>query len=128
MRQIIRYIIAAVAVLAAASCAKPDSEFLHDDNTISSIWITPADDATRIIYGKIDTPEPGVILFEIPRASRPYFPDPTRLKVRAIVGYDASVSPSLLGAKDLSSDFRITVTANQTGESREYILRVQYLS
>lgn len=118
-----------MAAIAVSSCRKPGAEFLHTDNTISSIWITPADDATRIIYGQINEDvEPAEIVFEIPRTSRPYFPDLSRLKVKAIVGYDAFVSPSLLGIKDLTSDFHIFVTANQTGETREYVLSAKYLS
>ena len=129
MKDIVRYISVLAAIMIAGACAKPDTEFLHWDNTISSIWITPATDATRIVYGEIDdSVDPAVITFGIPRTSRPYFPDLSRLKVKAIVGYDAFVSPSLLGIKDLSSDFHITVTASQTGETKEYILRAKYLS
>lgn len=129
MKKILKYFFVTAAVLIAASCAKPEEEFLHTDNTITDIWITPVDDATRTIYGTIDdTVDPAVILFEIPRASRPFFPSLSELKVRAIVGYDAIITPSLLGIKDLSSDFSITVTATQTGESKEYILRARYLS
>lgn len=129
MKNIFKYIFVSMAAMAVCACAKPAEEFLHTDNKISSIWIIPATDATRIIYGEIDdSVEPAVITFGIPRTARPYFPDLSQLKVKAIVGYDAFVSPSLLGIKDLSSDFHITVTASQTGEVREYILRAEYLS
>lgn len=124
MIKLLKYFIVTLLTLTVVSCAKPAEEFLHTDNTISSIWITPADDATRIVYGDIDE-DTGLIVFDIPRTMRPYFPDSSRLKVRAIIGYDAVISPSLLGIKDLSSDLQITVTATQTGESRNYILRVQ---
>lgn len=127
MKKAFGYFIVFAVLLTTVSCAKPDEEYLHTDNTISSIWITPADDATRVVYGDIDE-DTGIILFSIPRASRPYFPTLTSLKIRAIIGYDAVITPSLSGIKDLTSDFPITVTATMIGEDRNYILRAEYSS
>lgn len=107
------------------SCAKAGEEFLHTDNTISNIWIMPSDNTTKLIYGNINN-ETGEILFEISRENRLYF-NSKSLKVKATVGYDAFITPSLLGIKDLSSDFPIQVEAIQTGEVRNYVLKVIYL-
>lgn len=125
MTRTIEYLLIAIFSAMAVSCAKPGEEFIHTDNTISSIWITPTDNASWIVYGDINE-ETGEISFVIPRSMSPYFPSLTELKVRAIVGYDAFITPSLLGIKDLSRDLVITVTAIQTGEQREYTLWADY--
>ncbi len=125
-RTIIYLLMMVMTVGGVVSCAEADSNYFHTDNTISSIWISPADNSSRIIYGDIDYPEEGFITFTIPRSERPYFPDLTSLKIKAVVTYDAMITPSLLGIKDLSSDFVITVTAKMTGETRQYILRAEY--
>lgn len=126
MKVILKLSAIVLALVSVLSCAKPGEEFLHTDNTITTIWITPPDNATRIIYGDINE-ETGDITFEISRADRLYF-DSKQLKVRATVGYDVMITPSLLGIKDLSKGMTITVTAQMTGESREYNLKVVYLN
>lgn len=125
MKKTVKYL-AVLMAAAAVSCAKPADEYLHTDCEIHAedMWITPADDDVRRVYCE-EPDEDGVILFSIPRTMSPYFPNLDSLKVRALVGYDEFISPSLSGIKDLTEDFPITVTATQTGESKDYILRVE---
>lgn len=107
------------------SCQKPDSEFLHSDNTISSVLLLPAvSTVSTTISGEINQ-ETGEILFAIPKNLRSSI-DITKVKVRATVSYDVVITPSLSGIKDLSEEYPITVTATQTGESKNYTLRAYY--
>lgn len=107
------------------SCQKPDEEFLHDDVTISSVLLLPAmSTVSTTISGEINH-ETGEILFSIPKNLRSTI-DITSVKVRATVGYDVVITPSLSGIKDLSEAYPITVTATQTGQSKEYTLRAFY--
>lgn len=107
------------------SCQKPDSEFLHADNTISSILLLPAESTvSTTITGTINQ-ETGEILFAIPKNLRSSI-DITKVKVRATVGYDVVITPSLSGIKNLEEAYPITVTATQTGESKDYTLRAYY--
>ena len=109
----------------AFSCQKPDSEFLHSDNTISSILLLPAESTvSTTITGDINQ-ETGEILFAIPKNLRSSI-DITKVKVRATVGYDVVTTPSLSGIKNLEEAYPITVTATQTGESKAYTLRAYY--
>lgn len=112
-------------LMLAGACQKPDKEFLHDDNTISSILLLPAvSTVSTTISGDINQ-ETGEILFAIPKNLRSSI-DITNVKVRATVGYDVVITPSLSGIKDLSEAYPITVTATQTGESKDYTLRAYY--
>ena len=63
--------------------------------------------------------------FPIPRKLKSTF-DITKLKVRATVGYDVKITPSLSGIKDLSDPYEISVEATQTGEVSTYILQAYY--
>lgn len=109
----------------AVSCLKADEEFLHDDNTISSILLLPAESTvSTTISGEINQ-ETGEILFSIPKNLRSSI-DITKVKVRATVSYDVVITPSLSGIKDLSEAYPITVTATQTGNSKAYTLRAFY--
>lgn len=121
----VKYIFAAMVMLAVAACAKPDEDFVHTDSAISGIEIQPAGGG-EAIAGIIDETT-GEIFFPIPKAKRERF-DVTSLTVRANVQYDAIVYPSLSGLKDLSDPdnrFEITVTAGDKG-SRTYTLWAFY--
>lgn len=125
MKRLKYLILAFAASLIAFSCAKPADEFIHDDCTISSIMMTSEKDKTTApIEGTIDQ-ETGEIIFTVPRDKYNAW-DLTRVKVRATIGYDAYISPSLSGIKDLSEEYRITVTARQTGKSKDYTLLAKY--
>ena len=122
MKKIFAILCVAVVSMLTFSCQKPDQEFLHSDNTISSILLLPTVSTT--ITGEINQ-ETGEILFSIPKNLRSSI-DITSVKVRATVGYDVVITPSLSGIKDLSEEYPITVTATQTGESKNYTLRAFY--
>ena len=125
MKRILLILTAAVSGLLSYSCQKPDSEFLHDDNTISEIVLQPAmSTVSTTIFGTIDQ-ETGEILFAIPKNLRSQI-DITQVKVRATVKYDVKITPSLSGIKNLEEEYPITVTATQTGESKSYTLRAYY--
>ena len=125
MKKIFTILIAASMSMLAVSCLKADEEFLHDDNTISSILLLPAESTvSTTISGEINQ-ETGEILFSIPKNLRSSI-DITKVKVRATVSYDVVITPSLSGIKDLSEAYPITVTATQTGNSKAYTLRAFY--
>lgn len=128
MKHIYRIIVVLGALAALFGCAKPDSEFLHTDNTISSIIMYPESGRSdRAVNGVINQ-ETGEISFPIPKVFRNDY-DPTRVKVKATVGYDAKITPSLLGIKDLDNGgngLEVTVTATMTGESKTYVLKAYY--
>lgn len=113
---------ACIAALVMGACAKPDEEFVHDDPTISAIYISPAfSDVPATVSGQIDQ-STGKILFPISKSLQSYF-DIRQVKVRANVGYDVRITPSLSGIKNLEEEYAITVTATQTGRSKNYTLR-----
>lgn len=113
---------ACIAALVMGACAKPDEEFVHDDPTISAIYISPAfSDVPATVSGQIDQ-QTGKILFPISKSLQSYF-DIRQVKVRANVGYDVRITPSLSGIKNLEEEYAITVTATQTGRSKNYTLR-----
>lgn len=125
MKKIFAILVIAAASVVTFSCQKPDSEFLHSDNTISSVLLLPAvSTVSTTISGEINQ-ETGEILFAIPKNLRSSI-DITKVKVRATVSYDVVITPSLSGIKDLSEEYPITVTATQTGESKNYTLRAYY--
>ncbi|MBR2856290.1 MAG: hypothetical protein IKB85_02530 [Bacteroidales bacterium] len=125
MKKIFAILVIAAASMVTFSCQKPDSEFLHSDNTISSVLLLPAvSTVSTTISGEINQ-ETGEILFAIPKNLRSSI-DITKVKVRATVSYDVVITPSLSGIKDLSEEYPITVTATQTGESKNYTLRAYY--
>lgn len=69
-----------------------------------------------------DRPADGQDLFPISKSLQSYF-DIRQVKVRANVGYDVRITPSLSGIKNLEEEYAITVTATQTGRSKNYTLR-----
>lgn len=131
MKNILRMLMPAALLLAfAASCAKPGEEFRHEDNSIRNISITPAaGTSSATITGVISTAagkeDTFNVDFPIPRKLKSTF-DITKLKVRATVGYDVKITPSLSGIKDLSDPYEISVEATQTGEVSTYILQAYY--
>ena len=109
------------------NCAKPGEEYLHEDNSISSIFIVPASGTVSDTINGVIAPVPGkddayTIDFPIPRKLKSSF-DLTKLKVKATVGYDVKITPSLSGIKDLSEPYEISVEATQTGKVRKYTLQ-----
>lgn len=116
---------AALTALVAGACAEPEDDFLHKDSRIQEIEILPAGGGNGIA-GTIDETT-GEIFFAIPKKDREKY-DITNLMVRAKVEYDAIITPSLTGLKDLSdrdNPFTITVTAGDKG-SRTYSLWAFY--
>ncbi len=112
------------------NCAKPGEEYLHEDNRISSIFIVPANATVSAIVNGVIAPVPGkedayTIDFPVPRKLKSSF-DLTKLKVKATVGYDVKITPSLSGIKDLSEPYEISVEATQTGKVRKYTLQAYY--
>lgn len=112
------------------NCAKPGEEYRHEDNSISSIFIVPASGTVSATINGVIAPVPGkddayTIDFPIPRKLKSSF-DLTKLKVKATVGYDVKITPSLSGIKDLSEPYEISVEATQTGKVRKYTLQAYY--
>jgi len=126
MKTIFRFFILCAVLAFCSACAEPEKEFLHTDNTISSIIMYPEDGRSdRAVKGIIDQ-ETGEILFPIPKLMRNDY-DPSRVKVKATVGYDVKITPSLLGIKNLDNEgLEILVTATMTGESKKYVLKAYY--
>ena len=137
MKRILIAITAVAALmLGASSCAKPDAGFVHDNATISAIYIcTTQKDATGKeksdkFSGVIDQ-DAGTILFTIPKANRKDI-DLTAVKLRANVGLDAyvkvtkelgkDVDRTLYGIHDITEGIDVTVTAKMTGRTKDYHL------
>ena len=79
--------------------------------------------------------ETGEIKFPIPSDLRPRTNsegkrivqfDPSRVKLRASVGYDVRITPSLSGIHDLSGNFEVDVLAVQTGKSKHYTMHAYF--
>lgn len=106
-------------------CGKVGEDYLHDNCEITSIDITNFGfQISHTVSGQINQ-ETGEILFPIPKILKKQF-DITKLRVRANIGYDAIISPSLSGLKDLSEAYPVTVTATMTGRTKQYTLRAYY--
>lgn len=141
MKKLAYILLCAVGVLFCSSCAKPDEDFVHDDASISAIYMqTTQKDATGkqlslSIQGVINE-ESGEISFVVPKDKRKQI-DFTAVKIRATVAYDAFVSVTkeggkavdrtLYGIHDISAGIELTVTANMTGRTKNYTLTAQYL-
>ena len=81
----------------------------------------------RAVTGVINQ-ETGEILFAIPKVFRNDY-DPTRVKVKATIGYDVKLTPSLMGIKDLDNGgngLEVKATATMTGETKTYVLKAYY--
>lgn len=130
MKTLYKYLSICAALLAAAGCAKPDPEFVHDDCTISAIYITtPLSTTAAQIQGDINA-ETGEIMFVIHKreasAWRTEDGGMTKVKVKANIGYDAYITPSLSGLWDLSEPVTVTVSAPMTGASKNYTLQAVF--
>ena len=131
-----------LVLVGLAACQKPDQEPLHEDNTIHEIMMFSTSTPEQLDGRPSPQPVPGIInqetgeiKFPVSRDYRPrttpegkrlVFFDFTRVKLRASVGYDVQITPSLLGIKDISEGFEIDVTAVQTGKSKHYTLRAYF--
>lgn len=130
MKNRLKILVAAALAVLTAGCAKPGEEYVHSDNSIRSISITPATGTSSATITGVITAvdeEKGLyqVEFPIPRKLKSTF-DITKLKVRATVGYDVKITPSLSGIKDLSDPYEISVEATQTGNVRKYTLQAYY--
>lgn len=126
---IMKAAILAISALAVFSCAKPDEEYVHSDCTISAIYmVNPATKAQ--IQGQIDQ-ESGDILFVIPRKEASSWKDDNGslipVKLRANIGFDAFIQPSLLGLHQIEEEpLVVTVSAPMTGDTKQYKLQAQF--
>ena len=118
------------------SCVKPDADFIHDDATISAIYIcSTMKDATgkelNVSFPGAINQDEGTITFLVTKDKRKQI-DLTAVKFRATVGYDAyikvtaeggkSVDRTLYGIHDISEGIDLTVTAAMTGRTKDYHL------
>ena len=131
MKKILNILLTAALAALMPGCAKPDAEFLHDDCTVKAIYMVSVLSGAQIA-GDIDD-EAGTIRFTIPKADRKKWQDDegfvTRVKLRATIPYDAVITPSLLGQKDLiniEEPVEITVTATQTGRTKTYNMKAAF--
>lgn len=135
-------VIAIVLFLAllVSGCKKPVFTYIHDDVTITSITVTnmgapdipsfPGKPLFASVAGQIDTvgngiDEPIIIRFPIPRIDADKF-DLTRMKAYASISLDAKFDPPLTGVHDFSEDFPLKVVSMQTGDYKNYVLKVYY--
>ena len=122
------------------SCAKPDADYVHDDATISAIYVlSTMKDATgktlSVSFPGVINQEDGSIAFTITKDKRKQI-DLTAVKLRANVGYDAyikvtkeagkDVDRTLYGIHDLSEGLELTVTARMTGRTKDYHITARY--
>ena len=122
------------AALLVAGCKKPVYTYIHNDVTITSITVTnmgapdvpdfPGKPLFASVAGQINQ-ETGEILFPIPRAEADKF-DLHRMKAYASIPLDARIEPPLAGIHDFEKDYPIKVISMQTGNSREYVLKVYF--
>lgn len=140
MKRLLTIIAVASLALVAGSCAVPDEDYVHDDATISAIYIsTTQKDATgkekNITFAGVVTNgedgEMGEVLFTIPKEKRKQI-DLDAVKIRANVGFDAyvkvtkeggkDVDRTLYGIHDITEGIYLTVTARMTGRTKDYHL------
>ncbi len=140
MKKIFKCFFLAVIASLALGCQKPDQEPIHTDNLIREILMystsTPEEldglPLPQPVRGVINQ-ETGQIRFPIPKDLRPRTNsegkrvvqiDPSKVKLRATVGYDVKITPSLTGIHDLSEQdkFSVDVLAVQTGEIKHYTM------
>ncbi|MGM9788044.1 MAG: hypothetical protein ACI3ZF_03970 [Candidatus Cryptobacteroides sp.] len=126
MKKILSFVSFVLLAFALTGCEEPmEGDFLHTDNTISAIYMTPGRGTSSLsVSGVIDN-EAGTVTFTVPKDKRKDI-DLTEVKLRASVSLDAFITPSLMGWHDISSPKEITVTASMTGESKKYTLSASY--
>lgn len=123
-----------LSALTLSGCKKPVFTYVHDNVTITSITVTnlgapdvpdfPGKPLYASVTGQIND-ETGEILFPIPRKDADKF-DITRMKAYASIPLDAKFDPPLTGIHDFSNDFPIRVYSLQTGDYRDYVLKVYF--
>ncbi len=140
MKRILSIIAIAVLALGANSCAKPDADFVHDDATISAMYICSTQkDATgkekTVTFPGVIKQDEGTIAFTISKDKRKDI-DLDAVKLRANVGFDAyvkvtkeggkDVDRTLYGIHDITEGIDLTVTAKMTGTTKDYHLTAKY--
>ena len=121
----IAFIFVALAVVPVSGCKKPVFTYEHDNVDITSITVTNLGEPVfASISGQINQ-ETGEILFPIPRADADKF-DINHMKAYASIPLDARIEPPLAGIHDFEKDYPIKVISMQTGNSREYVLKVYF--
>ena len=121
----IAFIFVALAVLTVSGCKKPVFTYIHDNVDITSITVTNLGEPVfASISGQINQ-ETGEILFPIPRDDADKF-DINHMKAYASIPLDARIEPPLAGIHDFEKDYPIKVISMQTGNSREYVLKVYF--
>ena len=128
--------------MGASACAKPDAEFVHDDATISAIYMatTQKDAAGKekpISFPGVIDQDAGTIVFSVPKDKRKDI-DLDAVKIRANVGFDAyikvtreggkDVDRTLYGIHDITEGIDLTVTAKMTGTTKNNNLTAKYLN
>ena len=122
------------------SCAKPDADYVHDDASISAIYMcSTMKDATgkevALSFPGAINQDAGTVSFSVPKDKRKQI-DLTAVKLRANVAYDAyvkvtkeggkDVNRTLYGIHDLSEGITLTVTAQMTGRTKDYTITAKY--
>ena len=122
------------------SCAKPDADYVHDDASLSAIYIcSTMKDATgkelSLGFPGAINQETGEVSFLVTKDKRKQI-DLTAVKIRANVAFDAyvkvtseggaEVDRTLYGIHDISRGMDITITADMTGRTKDYHLTARY--
>lgn len=125
MKKYIAIIATAIAAVFVSGCAKaPEYDFIHDDCTIHAVYCTPLNCEVSTQVSAIIDHEAGTVEIAIPHDKYQKYYDLSKLKIRANLGYDAKLTPSLSSQVwDLSEhDLEVTVTATMTGNSKKYVI------
>lgn len=126
MKKILSIVATAILAFTATGCTdEMKGDFVHDDATISSITMQPGSGSSSLSVSGVIDQEAGTILFTVPKAKRKEI-DISQVRLRANIGLDAKITPSLSGWQDLSSPMEITVTATMTGTTKKYTLSATY--
>lgn len=104
-----------------SSCEKQDDIHYHSDNNIVSIMVRSKSPEDGTTYDGIIS-EDGNIIFELPTKVKL-----SELYVTANLPVAAFAYPSLTGAKDLSTPYKLTIVAGN-GARKEYTLVAKYLN
>ncbi|MBO4466118.1 MAG: hypothetical protein J5748_05515 [Bacteroidales bacterium] len=128
------FAISMIAAFMIQGCKKPVYTYVHDNVTITSITVTnlgapdvpdfPGKPLYASVTGQINH-ETGEILFPILRKDADKF-DLTRMKAYASIPLDAKFDPPLTGIHDFSEDFPVRVYSLQTGDYKDYVLKVYF--
>ena len=142
MKRVLYIFAVAALAMGANACAVPDKEFVHDDATISAIYMaTTQKDATgkekSISFPGVIDQDAGTIVFSVTKDKRKDI-DLDAVKIRANVGFDAyvkvtreggkDVDRTLSGIHDITEGIDLTVTAKMTGTTKDYHLTAKYLN